>query len=188
MGVAPLVSLLKAQHAQYAFVSAEAARRKDHATLTRLRELGPPPNETFDEQVAMEDLADRYGAVYRRKLCRMCVIVRGMIAGLVTPWEFVSIHRGIHVSLRAMTPELLSLNLERAVPRVDVPVLFFLGRHDRHVDSTIASAYFETLRAPGKQLFWFDDSAHNVPFEEPRTFNEMVVRVLESVAIRRQRP
>jgi pimeloyl-ACP methyl ester carboxylesterase len=188
IAVAPLVSLLKAQHAQYEFVSAEAASRKDEVTLTRLRQIGPPPHETFDEQVAMEDVADQYGVVYRKRLCRICVIVRGMIAGLVTPWEFRSIHRGIHASLGAMTPELLRLNLERAVPRVDVPVFFLLGRHDRHADSRIAATYFETLQAPAKQLIWFDDSAHNVPFEEPETFNERVVSALESVDIRRHRP
>ena len=188
IGVAPLVSLLKAQHAQYEFVSTEAASRNDEVILTRLRQVGPPPHETFDEQVAMENLADQYGATFWKKLCRLCVIVRGMVAGLVTPWEFRSIHRGIHVSLGAMTPELLSFNLERAVPSVDVPVFFFLGRHDRHADSRIAAIYFKTLQAPGKQLIWFDDSAHNVPFEEAETFNEMVVRVLESVPIRRERP
>jgi hypothetical protein len=36
IGVAQLVSLLKAQQAQYDFVSTEAARRKDEATLARL--------------------------------------------------------------------------------------------------------------------------------------------------------
>jgi len=188
IGVAPLVSLLKAQHAQYEFVLAEAARRKDEVTLTRLRQVGPPPHETFDQQATMEDLADQYGAVFWKKLCRTCVIIRGMMVGLVTPWEFVPIHRGIHASLATMTPELLGLNLECAVPRVDVPVFFFLGRHDRHADSKIAAAYFDTLRAPGKQLVWFEDSAHNVPFEEPEAFNEMVVSALESIAIRRQGP
>jgi hypothetical protein len=42
------------------------------------------------------------------------------------------------------------------------------------------------LRAPGKQLIWFEDSAHNVPFEEPELFNETVVSALRSIAIRRQ--
>src|SRR5262245_22593570 len=69
IGVAPLVSLLKVQHAQYEFVSAEAASRKDNVTLTRLRQVGPPPHEAFDEQVAMENMADQYGAVYRKPLC-----------------------------------------------------------------------------------------------------------------------
>src|SRR5262245_62427860 len=109
-----------------------------------------------------------------------------MMAGLVTPWEFVSIHHGIHASLGAMTSELLGLNLERAVPRVEVPVFFLLGRHDRHADSRIAATYFQALRAPGKQLVWFEDSAHNVPFEEAERFNEMVVSVLGSIALRRQ--
>jgi proline iminopeptidase len=136
----------------------------------------------------MEDLADQYGAVFHKKLCRVCVIIQGMITRLVTPWEFPSIHRGIHTSLGVMTSELLSLNLERAVPSVDVPISFFLGRYDRHLDSTIAASYFETLRAPGKQLVWFEDSAHNIPFEEPELFNEMVVSVLKSIAIRRQSP
>jgi hypothetical protein len=38
----------------------------------------------------------------------------------------MSIHRGFHTSLGVMTSELLSLNLERVVPRVDVPI--FLAR------------------------------------------------------------
>ena len=188
IGVAQVVSWLRTQQAQYDFVAAEAARRKDEAPLTRLRAMGPPPYETFDQQAAMEDLVDQYGAVFHKKPCKICVVIRGMITGLVTPWELLSIHRGIHVSLGAMTSELLSLNLERAVPSVGVPVFFFLGRHDRHVDSTIAAGYFETLRAPRKQLIWFEDSAHNVPFEEPELFNETVVSTLRSIAMRRQGP
>src|SRR5215475_1918783 len=188
IGVAQVVSWLRTQHAQYAFVAAEAARRTDEATLTRVRDMGSPPYETFDQQAAMEDLVDRYGGVFHKKPCTICVVIRGMLTGLVTPWEFISIHRGIHASLEAMTPELLNFDLERAVPSVGVPVFFFLGRYDRHVDSTIAAGYFDTLRAPSKQLIWFEDSAHNVPFEEPELFNETVVSTLRSIAMRRQSP
>ena len=188
IGVAQLVSLLKAQQAQYDFVSAEAGTRKDETTLARLREIGPPPDETVDRQLAMEDLADQYGAVFHKQPCKICVVVRGMFSGLVTPWELMSIHRGIHASLDAMTPELLTLDLGRTVQSVDVPVFFFLGRYDRHVDSRIAADYLENLRAPTKQLIWFEHSAHNVPFEEPELFNEMVVSTLQSIAIGRQSP
>src|SRR5262249_1608190 len=128
IGVAQVVSWLKTQQAQYDFVLTDATSRKDEAVLTRLRKLGPPPYETFDQLVTMEDLVDQYGGVFYKKLCEICVITWGMITGLVTPWEFTSIHRGIHASLSAMAPELLSLNLEGAVPTVGVPVFFFLGR------------------------------------------------------------
>ena len=70
------------------------------------------------------------------------------------------------------------------MPAVDVPVIFFLGRYDRHVDATIAACYFDDLRAPSKQLVWFENSAHNIPFEEPELFTSSVVTVVRSIDIR----
>jgi hypothetical protein len=81
-----------------------------------------------------------------------------------------------------MNEELLGLDLVRSVPSVDVPVFFFLGRHDRHVEATVAANYFGALRAPVKQLLWFENSAHNIPFEEPDLFNANVVSTLQSLA------
>ena len=63
-----------------------------------------------------------------------------------------------------------------------VPVHFLLGRYDRQVDSRLAAAYFERLQAPRKTLVWFENSAHNVPFEEPEAFNATVVRLLKGAA------
>jgi pimeloyl-ACP methyl ester carboxylesterase len=183
IGVAPLVSLLKSQQAEYEFVRTEAARRKDDSTLARLREIGPPPHASADRQLKMEDLADRYGAVFHRKPCKTCVVVRGLLGGLVTPWELVSVHRGVQASLTAMTPELLDLDLQRSVPSVDGPVFFFLGRHDRHVDASIGAAYSGTLRAPVNRVVWFENAAHNVPFEEPGLFNATVVDALQSIGV-----
>lgn len=185
IGVAPLISLREAQQAQYEFVLSEAVGLKDEAVLARLNAIGPPPNLTADQQVGMEELADRYGAVFHRRPCKLCVVARGILSGLVTPWELLSIHRGNRAMLEAMTPELLDLDLERAAPSVSVPVFFYLGRHDRHVDSSIAFRYFESLRAP-KRLIWFENSAHNVPFEEPDLFNETVLSTLQSIGIHRQ--
>ena len=48
--------------------------------------------------------------------------------------------------------------------------------------------YFEILRAPVKRLIWFENSAHNVPFEEPELFNQTVVSALQSIGIRPQSP
>jgi pimeloyl-ACP methyl ester carboxylesterase len=76
-----------------------------------------------------------------------------------------------------MNEELRGLDLARSTPDIDVPVVFFLGRYDRHADSLIAAAYFEKLRAPVKQLVWFESSAHNIPFEEAGTFNATLTRV-----------
>ena len=92
--------------------------------------------------------------------------------------------RGNNVSLEAMHDELLGLDLQHSVPAVDVPVIFFLGRYDHHVDATIAARYFDSLLAPSKQLVWFENSAHNIPFEEPELFTGSVVTALRSIDFR----
>ena len=98
--------------------------------------------------------------------------------GLVTPWEVPRLIRSNEITLAAMHDELLGLDLARSVPSVDVPVLFLLGRHDRHVDSRIAARYLEVLDAPSKRVIWFERSAHNVPFEESARFREIVIQEL----------
>jgi len=178
VGVAPLIASLRAQQAEYDFVLTEATTRKEESVLTRLRGIGPPPYDTHDRLLALEDLADRYGAVWHRKPCKICVVLKGLITGLVTPFELMSIHRSIHTSLDAMTPELLGLDLARTATSVAIPVWFFLGRHDRHVDSSIAAGYFDTLHAPYKHLVWFEESAHNIPFEEPKHFNKVMIETI----------
>jgi hypothetical protein len=127
---------------------------------------------------ALERLCDEYGGVYHRQPCKTCILIKGIFSGLVTPWELYRIIHANEVSLAAMNAELLDLDLTRTLPEVEVPVFFFLGRYDRHADSRLAARYFATLKAPLKQLIWFENSAHNIPFEEPQKFDAQVVKVL----------
>jgi pimeloyl-ACP methyl ester carboxylesterase len=178
IGVAQIVSWLKAQHTAYEFASLAATAQRDDARLTRLRTLGPPPYLTSDQQMAIESVIDKYGGTFHKQPCQFCVTLKAMLTGLVTPWELVSIHRGIHASVDTMTPELLTLDLEHEVTRVEVPVVFLLGRHDRITESMVAAGYFERLSAPCKRLILFEESAHNIPFEEPDHFNKVIIDVM----------
>ena len=67
------------------------------------------------------------------------------------------------------------LDLTEAVPALDVPVTFVLGRFDQRTWSPLAVVYLEALRAPSKRLIWLENSAHNGPFEEPGAFRAAVI-------------
>ena len=60
----------------------------------------------------------------------------------------------------------LTLDMSR-VERLDCPLILLLGRHDHNVSSHQAALWFEKVRAPSKQLVWFEHSAHEVMIEEP---------------------
>lgn len=153
----------------YAFVLAEAERRNNRKALKELRAIGAPPH-TFKKMM-----------VQRKWLVRFVGIARGM-----SLWKFFRITLGGPESSifdlpnilcgslstpNAMWAEVSALNLVKVVPALQVPVFFFIGRHDHVVASETSVAYFDMLSAPSKRLVWFEDSAHEPPVEEPAKFN-----------------
>ena len=69
-----------------------------------------------------------------------------------------------------------------AVPTLQIPVFFFLGRHDHVVAAESSAAYFDVLTAPSKELVWFEESAHEPPFKEPAMFNAAMAELVRLVA------
>ena len=71
---------------------------------------------------------------------------------------------------------LQTLNILETVPRLEVPVYFLAGRYDYKAPSFLVEEYLNALDAPqGKQMFWFENSAH-IPFIEERPeFNFVMI-------------
>lgn len=181
VAVNPAVSTRAGAQAEYEFVLAEASRRHDNKGLRTIRKIGSPPYKKADQALAIGRLCEKYGGVFHKRPHRMWIMIRATASGLVTPWGIPRLIHANNVSLKAMNDELLSLDLTRSVPSIDVPVLFFLGRYDRHADAGVAAAYINELKAAMKRLIWFEHSAHNVPFEEPKLFNATLTRELGKV-------
>jgi len=83
---------------------------------------------------------------------------------------------GSSTSLQKLWPELMRVNVLESVPRLDVPVYFLVGRHDFNAPFELTQAYYERLNAPhGKQIIWFEDSAHDIFFDQPKELvNELI--------------
>lgn len=183
VGVGQFVSGIEGQRAQYSFVDTEARRVGDRTALTELAAIGPPPYSASNGLRA-QDLVDRFGGYFYSRPSFLMTILRGICGGYIAPWEIWKFIHANNVSLQAMNDEISQLDLRLSAPSVDAPVIFMLGRHDRHVDSRIAAAYFEQLQAPSKALIWFEGAAHNIPFEQPELFNLRVTQALHDLEAR----
>lgn len=74
--------------------------------------------------------------------------------------------------------DMMTINLFEQVKQVSCPVYFFEGKYDAIVSSKIAAEYFEKLQATkGKQLIWFNNSAHRPHIEEPMKFLSELIKV-----------
>lgn len=72
------------------------------------------------------------------------------------------------------------LDVPSQVPRLEVPVFFLSGRFDFKTPGALVTDYLNVLNAPaGKQMMWFENSAHAVFLEERQAFrNTMLEDVL----------
>lgn len=58
-------------------------------------------------------------------------------------------------------------------PRLSVPILFWLGRHDAVAQSELPVRYLDTGYAPKKRLVWFERSAHCL---HPKSLGALLAR------------
>jgi len=85
-------------------------------------------------------------------------------------------------SLQAMWPDLMRLDFRKSVPEVTVPVYFLIGRHDYNAPSRLVETYYDQLSAPrGKHLIWFEESAHDLFFDQPDAVVNTIVGISESI-------
>jgi hypothetical protein len=80
-----------------------------------------------------------------------------------------------------LLPEVVGLD-RTAINKLAVPRLLFACRHEGNVNSEVATAWFDTVKAPEKQLVWFGHSAHMPMSEEPGKFFRSLVRFARPIA------
>lgn len=174
VGVAQIADMPEGDRYSFDFARTEAQRREDTRALEQLAGVGPPPYESVDGRLTTGRWVERYGGVLRGDLTTGKLIWTALRASETSLMDLVRFGRGNRFSLEQLEDEHANLRLSRDYRSFEVPVWFLLGRHDHHVPAVLAERYFNVLEAPCKRLVWFEQSAHNPPFEEPEKFNRIL--------------
>jgi pimeloyl-ACP methyl ester carboxylesterase len=69
-------------------------------------------------------------------------------------------------------------NYIESVPEIKVPVYFFTGRNDYNTPFVLVEEYYNTIKAPVKELVVFEDSAHTPFFSETEKFINELKKIL----------
>jgi pimeloyl-ACP methyl ester carboxylesterase len=124
--------------------------------------------------------ATNFGGVATNETYRS--MVRELLVSLVrssdySPGDVMRTVRGISATQTALLPEIATVDLVRTLPRIDVPVVMAQGRLDQVAPGEAAESYATLLRAPRKELVWFENSAHTPHLEEPDKFHTLLMGV-----------
>lgn len=60
-------------------------------------------------------------------------------------------------------------------PVSPIPVHFLQGRYDFECPGELVEAYYNALEAPEKSFTWFENSAHDIYYDEADAFNQVVI-------------
>jgi pimeloyl-ACP methyl ester carboxylesterase len=193
VGTGQVVNNWKGEDVGYRFLLEEAKRRGDADAETALQALAPYPSETgMDQKIGVQRYyMQKYGASIRGDLDYLQFFE---LAFFESPLYSICDWNGFlktvfiedsHRSIRAdmLQPESPVSNFELYERRYEVPIFFFLGAHDLHTPTSLATKYFDEIAAPAKALVIFEDSAHAATLREGDRFVEEMVRLVRPHAL-----
>ncbi len=185
IGISQLVDVAESDRLLFEDGIARANERGLPEIGRELQRLGPPPYEARREERRVDRLAERIRpqAVHpKSRLEQIAWFLQSPYYGL---GDVLPTARGMRFSNELLHPALYAPRFDEQLPRLEVPVWFFLGRHDTILSPRLGESYFRRLIAPrGKHLVWFEHSAHAPQLEEPARFREELRRVLRETRSR----
>ena len=182
VGIGQVSRIAEGELVSYEWTLEQARNAKDASSVRKLTEIGPPPytGDFRSKFMTERRILGRYGGEYHgSRIGAFGVVLENLVLSReYTVVDRVNFFRGIFQSLDALHPELSRTDLFVQVPEVEIPVYFCLGRHDYEVPSVLSERYFEALKAPRKQLVWFERSSHMPNTEEKDRFNRFLVETV----------
>jgi len=179
VGVGQAVDMREGERISYAWTLAQAEKAGDARSVAQLKAIGPPPypGELRPKLMTQRRILGKYGGeVHGNPRGGMSTLLRGLIWSSEYSWpDRINVFRGIFANMRLMWPKILTINLMVQAPEIKVPVYFLEGRYDYEAPAVLAERYFQVLKAPRKELIWFERSAHFVNTEEAESFNRFFV-------------
>ena len=181
VGCAQVGDSRRSEALSYAIALATARRAHHRKAERELLEIGPPPyrdgNSLWRERVWLSRLEGQMKPKALLEIGRM--LLADKESSLL---DAFTTFRALRWTLDVMWPEVSKLDLPALVPVLRVPTFFMLGRKDHWVPADASMAYIDALIAPSKQVFWFEESRHEIFADEPGKFNATMLEHVLPVA------
>ena len=183
ISVSQLVFPAEGERLSLEFVHQAALQDKNEKALAQLAAIDPTyQGADWQRQVGAErNWLLHYGGVYHTANSYKHEIISLLTSREYSFFDVCLWPLGSSRSLRQLWPEVMALNFFHSIPTVQIPVYFFIGRHDFNDPASLTEQYVQNLDAPaGKHLVWFENSAHDLFFDEPQKLTQEILKILEN--------
>jgi len=183
IGTGQMVAFLENDLMCYDFSLALAKENGNLKKVEKLTHQGPPPY--FGKDVAWQEAAflmDTFNAMNANPAIsdNGANTFRDLAAPEYGLYDKVNWFRGVIETLTVVYPQLWEVDFRKSATKLDVPIYFFIGRHDVNAPTILLEEYFRILKAPHKEIIWFEHSGHTPWVSESGLFVEEMVKTVKA--------
>lgn len=183
IGIGQVCNQLESERLAYDYIVDEARKAGDNQTIKAFEAYDKYaedfPSNDYLLKVRTNSM-NKYGVGIKHKDCSMFDIAVDLLYYRgYTVMDKIHFLQGTMFSLNTMFHKVIEDNLFETSTRFDVPVYILQGRHDYQVSYELAKAYLDSIDAPQKEFFTFEESAHSSNLEEAERFVEVVRAIAE---------
>ena len=180
LGVGQVCHQYRGEQISFDWVKEQANNRKNEDAIKALSEL-TFPDSTADSHAWLDFLmvernyTMQFGGGVTHEMKGMWPVLKIVLnAQEYTFSEKVSFMSGSLLSLEHLWPSVINTNLFNEIDSMQVPVYIFHGKHDYQTPYLVAKDFYNQLKAPEKEFFSFENSAHSPVMEEIDKFNSIL--------------
>ncbi len=163
IGTGQMVAFEETELACYEKALEIAKDRGDTDKVNELKSQGAPPY--YGDDVTWK--SSTYLMYLHNAMAKNSVIAptdHNTIKDVIGPeyglYDKVNYFRGIVKTFNQVYQQLYEIDLRKQATELEVPVYFFIGRHDINAPPRLAEEYYNMIDAPKKELVWFEHSGH----------------------------
>lgn len=182
IGTGQMVDFLETEKIDYELALKLAEESNDTKKVNKLKANGKPPY--YGKDVTWKS-AEYINYLSSEMMSNLAIHNNGYNTfrdiysseyGIIDKINYV---RGIIKTFNNVYQQLYEIDLRTDYNELEVPVYFFIGKHDINAPTKLVEEYYDILDAPKKKLIWFEHSGHSPWINERDLFIEEVLKVKE---------
>lgn len=171
IGIGQVINSTKGEEISYEFILDEAKNSNNTKALNEIMDIGYPPYNNMKNLSIERKWVTNFGGSFRN------VNVYKALEESLDKDDYIGHQKGTAFSVSNLLPEIMKIDFFESIKEIKVPAYFCMGRYDYHTPSQMVEEYIKVLKAPKKELVWFEESAHNPNFEESDKFADILVKI-----------
>ncbi len=183
-GIGQVCDQYRGELVSFEWVKEQARKNNDKKAIKNLESLSFPDSQAGSDVwkaflMTERNYVMRYGGGVTREMKGMGPLVKMVFATReYTFSDKMNFMRGSMFSLEHLWLDVINTNLFHHIDSMQVPIYIFQGVYDYQTPYVVARDFYEQLKAPHKEFFTFENSAHSPLFEDVERFNELIKRIV----------